>query len=112
MTTSTDTRREFNNRYPALEEERSWIDWFLAHGIEPASVPMVGGWVERDVEANEVRWYGFVLTEAGRVQVKPKADGTLPSLTEVREPWLDVQRVQLESPPLPFPEPADPTCAT
>jgi hypothetical protein len=101
MTTKSETRREFNGDI-AYVDQKPWVEWFESHGIVPASVPLEGGWVERDVEARQVRWFGFILSAIGRVQLPRNPDGTYPT-GEERAPWMEEQCVQLESAPLPFP---------
>ena len=86
------TRHEFSNM--RLPEIKVWTKWFADQGIEPTTVS-TEGWVERDEDANQVRYMAFVGDRARR---KPNDDGSLSD-----EVWLEERVKQLESAPLPFP---------
>lgn len=84
-------RAEFDDR-PPEQLRLAWCAWMRHHGIDPDVVP-IPGWVERDEQARRVVLEVYVLDEQGRKVANE--DQTV----AVRE----VQVVQLEAAPSPFP---------
>lgn len=83
-------RREFDD-LPAEGQRLIWCAWLRSHGIDPNCV-IVPGWIERQPELRRIAWETLAEDDRGQFIV--------------RDDWAvrAVRYLQLESPPLPFPD--------
>lgn len=84
------TRRYFD-RLPIEPRRRRWQEWLRRHGVDPNKV-IVPGWIERREQEYRLAYESYELDEHGN----PAWDN---------DDIVRVARfVQLEGPPLPFPD--------
>lgn len=82
------------------DDTPAWANWFGAHGITDVSRVWMSGWVVRNVEARQIVYLELVPTGPDTLEV---CEGTVHG-HEIVFPKVVAVVVQLESPPLPFPE--------
>ncbi len=80
------------DHYPAEPERLVWCEWLRRHSADPNRV-VVPGWIERRPDTYQLAYSALSPLVDGRSQLDEHGDVVL--VTEV---------VQLEGPPLPFPE--------
>lgn len=84
---------------PSEPARQAWCRWLQRHGVDPSRV-ILPGWIERQPERYRLAYLALVLDRHRR----PQLDAT------GRRLLVEPEFVQLEGPPLPWPElPPSPT---
>lgn len=88
---------------PPKSRRLPMVEWLRRHGCDAGQV-CVPGWIERDEENFRVRYLAYHLNERGNRHPVPGTGGWM-DRPDYREPVVatEVHTVQLEGPPLPFP---------
>jgi hypothetical protein len=82
------------------DDNSSWADWFGAHGVKDLTRIWMTGWVVRNTETFQIVFLELVPTGPNTIEV---CEGTVAG-HEVVFPKVVARVIQLEAPPLPFPE--------
>lgn len=91
------SRLDFEKEVLRGPARKLMCEWFKKHGEDPLLIPLYT-WVERDEEACQIRYLGYVFNLLGR-------QGTIVVIDYAKCEVLCREKVvQLEARPLPFPD--------